>query len=58
MESLQEQGLGISVEGLGHVQDIRDCARAISDVYREIPSDRTAERQAKLQRGVKRFLEM
>ena len=42
VESLQEEGLGISVEGLGHVQDIPDCARDISDVYGEIPS---AERQ-------------
>ena len=36
---------------------IRDCASDIRDVYREIPFDRTAERQAKLQRGVTQFLE-
>jgi len=35
---------------------IRDCAGDISDIYREIPSARTAERKAKLQRGVARFL--
>jgi len=31
---------------------IRDCANDIEDIYREIPSGRTAERQAKLQRGI------
>ena len=36
---------------------IRQCADAIEDIYREIPSDRTAERQAKLQRGIAKFLE-
>jgi hypothetical protein len=36
---------------------IRDCAGDIRDVYRELPADRTAERQAKLQEGVARFLE-
>ena len=36
---------------------IRDRASDISDIYREIPSDRTAERQAKLHRGVTKFLE-
>jgi len=36
---------------------IRDCAGDITDIYREIPADRTAERQAKLERGVARFLE-
>jgi len=36
---------------------IRDCASDLSDVYREIPSDRTAERQAKLHKGVTKFLE-
>ena len=36
---------------------IRDCAGDISDIYRETPADRTAARQAKLQRGVARFLE-
>jgi len=36
---------------------IRNCAGEISDIYREIPSDRTAERQAKLQKGVAAFLE-
>ena len=36
---------------------IRDCAGDISDIYRETPSGRTAKRQAKLQRGVTKFLE-
>ncbi len=36
---------------------IRHCADAIEDIYREIPSDRTAQRQAKLQRGIAKFLE-
>ena len=31
---------------------MRDCANDIEDVYRETPSGRTAERQAKLQRGI------
>jgi len=35
---------------------IRDCADDIEDIYREIPSDRTAERQARLQRGIAEFL--
>lgn len=36
---------------------IRDRAGDISDIYREIPDDRNAERQAKLNSGVTRFLE-
>ena len=36
---------------------IRDRAGDISDIYRETPADRTAARQAKLQRGIARFLE-
>jgi len=36
---------------------IRDRAGDISDVYREIPSARTAERQAKLRKGATKFLE-
>jgi len=36
---------------------LRDCAGDIEDIYRETPSERTAERQAKLRRGVARFLE-
>jgi hypothetical protein len=36
---------------------IRDCANDIEDIYRETPSDRTAERQAKLQRGIAIFLD-
>jgi hypothetical protein len=35
---------------------IRDCADDITDVYRETPSERTAERRAKLQRGLAKFL--
>jgi hypothetical protein len=37
-------------------QRIRDRAGDISDIYRETPSQRTAERQAKLQEGVAKFL--
>jgi len=36
---------------------IRDQAGDISDIYREIPADRTAERQAKLSKGITKFLE-
>ena len=36
---------------------IRDCAHYIEDIYRETPPERTAERQARLQRGVAWFLE-
>ncbi len=36
---------------------IRDCADDIGAIYRETPSDRTADRQAKLQRGIVKFLE-
>jgi hypothetical protein len=36
---------------------IRDCARDIDDIYREISADRTAERQANLQRGIAMFLD-
>jgi len=36
---------------------IRDRAGDITDIYRETPSERTAERQAKLERGVAKFLD-
>lgn len=36
---------------------VRDCSGDISDIYRETPADRTAQRQAKLQRGIVKFLE-
>ncbi|MHB9031249.1 MAG: hypothetical protein ACYC9O_20975 [Candidatus Latescibacterota bacterium] len=36
---------------------IRDRAGDITDIYREIPPERTAERQAKLQKGITQFLE-
>ena len=36
---------------------VRDRAGDITDIYREIPPERTAERQAKLQRGIALFLE-
>lgn len=36
---------------------IRDSSHDITDIYRETPSERTATRQAKLQRGITRFLE-
>jgi len=35
---------------------IRDIAGNITDIYRETPSARTAERQAKLQKGITKFL--
>ena len=35
---------------------IRDRAGDIEDIYREIPSDRTSDRQAKLTRGIIKFL--
>lgn len=35
---------------------IRDLAGDITDIYREIPADRTAERQAKLTKGIALFL--
>ncbi|OGV60769.1 MAG: hypothetical protein A2283_14700 [Lentisphaerae bacterium RIFOXYA12_FULL_48_11] len=35
---------------------VRDRAGDISDIYRETPVDRTAERQKKLQLGVTKFL--
>jgi len=36
---------------------IRDCADDIEDIYRETPAERTVERQAKLQKGVAKFME-
>lgn len=36
---------------------IRDRAGDITDIYREIPPERTAERQAKLQKGIGMFPE-
>ena len=36
---------------------IRDCAGNIVDIYREMPPDRTATRQAKLQKGIAMFLD-
>jgi hypothetical protein len=36
---------------------IRDLAGNLEDIYRETPSDRTAERQAKLRQGVVKFPE-
>jgi len=36
---------------------IRDCAGEIEDIYREIPRDSTAARQAGLRSGVAKFLE-
>ena len=37
-------------------EKLRDLAGDITDIYREIPSDRTAERASHLVEGVKRFL--
>ncbi|MBT7055403.1 MAG: hypothetical protein HN976_09965 [Lentisphaerae bacterium] len=36
---------------------IRDRAGDITDIYREIPFDRTAARRAKLQKGIDKFLQ-
>ena len=36
---------------------IRDHAGDITDIYREMPADRTAARQTKLQKGIAKFLE-
>lgn len=36
---------------------IRDCADDIEDIYRETLSDRTAERQERLHRGIAKFLQ-
>jgi hypothetical protein len=36
---------------------IRDCAGDIRDIYREMPVERTAQRQVKLRRGIALFLE-
>jgi len=36
---------------------IRDRAGDITDIYREMPADRTAARQAKLEKGIAKFLE-
>jgi hypothetical protein len=38
-------------------QRLRDGAGDITHIYREIPADRTANRQAKLERGVSKLLE-
>ena len=35
---------------------IRDCASDIGDIYREVPADRTAARQAKLREGIRVYL--
>jgi hypothetical protein len=35
---------------------IRDSTNDITDIYREIPTDRTAERLAKLRKGIAKFL--
>ncbi len=37
---------------------IRDCVDDLSDIYLEMPVDRTAARQAKLQKGVATFLKL
>ena len=36
---------------------LRDNTGDITDIYREIPTERTAERASKLRAGIKRFLE-
>jgi hypothetical protein len=48
---------GDQLTARGFCLRIRDYAGDISDIYREIPHGRTAERQEKLQKGVAKFLE-
>lgn len=36
---------------------LRDCAGDITDIYREIPADRTAQRQSRMEAGVAALLE-
>lgn len=36
---------------------LRDLRGDITDIYREIPAERTAEREVKLAKGIERFLE-
>lgn len=36
---------------------LRDRASDLGNIYREMPADRTVERQEKLQQGIKKFLE-
>ena len=38
-------------------QRLRDLAGDITDIYREIPADRTAQRASNLQQGIQRFLD-
>lgn len=49
-----EQGDRLSARGL--CERLRDLAGDITDIYREIPADRTAERAAKLAEGIRKFL--
>jgi hypothetical protein len=52
--------LGIAEDGRLTARElcrrILDCVDDIAGIYREIPPDRVAERQAKLRRGAERFL--
>ena len=41
----------------GFCERLRDNTDDITDIYREIPAERTAERASKLKTGIKRFLE-
>ncbi len=50
-----EEGQVLSATDL--CRRIRDRAGDLRDIYRENPLDRTEERQAKLRKGVARFLE-
>ena len=36
---------------------LRDLAGDLTDIYREVPADRTADRAARLKEGVRKFLE-
>jgi hypothetical protein len=48
------QGDRLSARELG--RRLRDLAGDITDIYREIPADRTADRASNLRKGIRRFL--
>jgi len=50
-----EQGDGLTARQF--CERLRERAGDITDIYREIPADRTAERARKLKAGIARFLE-
>jgi len=48
---------GDQMSALDLCKRIRDMAGDITDIYREIPAERTAERAANLKAGITKFLE-